>query len=110
MGSEMCIRDRWREPNNRISSAFSPCSNLLVSISGSHCSRSDGRIKLWDLDVDVDDTMDDRCLWNIEVAEPHDHVVFSSTGDAFATFAGPAATEHPAVVLRNTADGSISRT
>jgi WD40 repeat protein len=87
----------WTAHDNGYSSvSFSPCSNLLVSTTG-----HDERIKLWDLDNH------NRCRWTQQDVESHSFAAFSPIGDVFATFGRY---NEPVVCLRNTSDGSLSRT
>jgi WD40 repeat protein len=86
----------WRRVHGGDSSvSFSPCSNVLVSTG------RDKKIKLWDLDNH------NRCCWTQQVVELHDKIAFSPIGDVFATFGR---SNETAVCLRNTLDGSLSKT
>jgi WD40 repeat protein len=89
----------WKGHDSHASDvSFSPCSNLLLSIGG------DKRINLWDLDNH------NRCLWTQQdVGSLHQSkIVFSPSGDVFATFGYR--DDNPGVFLRNTSDGSLSKT
>jgi WD40 repeat protein len=99
-GEDICLWSRrkglvaiWSAHEHHSSASFSPCSNLLVSTG------VDERIKLWELNSH------NGCLvWTQEGNSLHDRIVFSPTGDVFATFAK---THQPVVVIRKTSDGSL---